>query len=153
MSQDRERNSLFVPASTQDHTQGALSASVVLVMYGDYQCSKSADVYRMIKVIGRALRVFLGRTIYASSSAIFPRFRFMLKLNVQPKRLRKPLTKVSFGRCTRCCLTINKRWVMDILSNMLICSDWICLNFCNIYPNKRMSIASLKISKVEHAVE
>jgi protein-disulfide isomerase len=29
-------------------------------MYGDYQCSRSADVYRMIKVIGRELRVSFG---------------------------------------------------------------------------------------------
>jgi protein-disulfide isomerase len=29
-------------------------------MYGDYQCSKSADVYRMIKVIQRELSVSFG---------------------------------------------------------------------------------------------
>ncbi len=60
MSQDRECNSLFVPASAQDHLQGVLSASVVLVMYGDYQCPKSADVYKLIKGIKRELSVAFG---------------------------------------------------------------------------------------------
>ena len=48
-------SSLFVPPATQDHRQGVLSATVVLVMYGDYQCSQSAEVYRLIKVIQRQL--------------------------------------------------------------------------------------------------
>jgi protein-disulfide isomerase len=60
MSQDRERNSLSVPASTQDHIQGVLSAAVVLVMYGDYQSSKSADIYRLIKAIRREIIVSFG---------------------------------------------------------------------------------------------
>jgi protein-disulfide isomerase len=34
-----------------------LGATVVLVMYGDYQCSQSANVYRLIKVIQRQLSV------------------------------------------------------------------------------------------------
>jgi protein-disulfide isomerase len=57
MSQDQEHNSLVVPASPQDHIQGALSAAVVLVMYGDYQSPRSADVYRLIKAIRRELSV------------------------------------------------------------------------------------------------
>jgi protein-disulfide isomerase len=60
MSQDREHNSLFVPASIQDHIQGVLSAVVVLVMYGNYQCSRSADGYRLIKAIRRELDVSFG---------------------------------------------------------------------------------------------
>ena len=55
MSNDRKDRLLFVPPSTQDHRQGVLSARVVLVMYGDYQSSQSADVYQLIKVIGRQL--------------------------------------------------------------------------------------------------
>jgi hypothetical protein len=38
VSFDRDRSSLFVPPSTQDHIKGVLNATVVLVMYGDYQC-------------------------------------------------------------------------------------------------------------------
>jgi protein-disulfide isomerase len=60
VSQDQELSSLFVPASTQDHLQGVLSAAVVLVMYGDYQCSKSADVYRLINVIRREFNISCG---------------------------------------------------------------------------------------------
>lgn len=60
MNPDREYRSLFIPASIQDHIQGVLSAAVVLVMYGDYQCSKSADVYRLIKVIRREFNIACG---------------------------------------------------------------------------------------------
>jgi protein-disulfide isomerase len=55
VSQDQDCSSLFIPASTQNHIQGVLNATVVLVMYGDYQCSVSADVYRLIRVIRRQL--------------------------------------------------------------------------------------------------
>jgi protein-disulfide isomerase len=40
--------------------QGVLSARVVLVMYGDYQDSRSADVYKLIKVIKRELSAAFG---------------------------------------------------------------------------------------------
>lgn len=53
-------SSLLVPPSTQDWLQGVLSAKVVLVMYGDYQDSRSADVYKMIKAIGRELSACFG---------------------------------------------------------------------------------------------
>lgn len=55
MINDRENSALSVPPSTWDHIQGNLTATVVLVMYGDYQSSESADVYRLIKVIQRQL--------------------------------------------------------------------------------------------------
>ncbi|WP_370561232.1 thioredoxin domain-containing protein [Leptolyngbya sp. NIES-2104] len=55
MSNDRGHSSLLIPPSTQDWIQGVLSARVVLVMYGDYQDSRSADVYKMIKVIKQEL--------------------------------------------------------------------------------------------------
>ncbi len=53
MSQNRDRNLLLVSPST--HIQGIVNASTVLVMYGDYQCSRSGDVYRLIKAIQRQL--------------------------------------------------------------------------------------------------
>ncbi|HEY9661518.1 MAG TPA: DsbA family protein [Allocoleopsis sp.] len=49
MADDLAHNSLFVPPSIQDHIQGVLSASIVLVMYGDYECFQSANAYRLIK--------------------------------------------------------------------------------------------------------
>jgi protein-disulfide isomerase len=60
MNDDRSHSSLLVPPSAQDRMQGVLSAKVVLVMYGDYQCPKSADVYKLIKVIKRELSASLG---------------------------------------------------------------------------------------------
>ncbi|MEH1771568.1 MAG: DsbA family protein [Nostoc sp.] len=72
MSFDRVRSLLFVPPSTQDHIKGVLNATVVLVMYGDYECSKSADVYRLIKVIGRQLSVSLGENYLCFIFRHFP---------------------------------------------------------------------------------
>ena len=60
MNNDRSRSSLLVPPSAQDWIQGVLSAKVVLVMYGDYQCSRSANVYKMIKAIKRELSAAFG---------------------------------------------------------------------------------------------
>lgn len=55
MANDREHHSLFVPPSIQDHIQGVLSANVVLIMYGDYECFQSANAYRLIKAVQQRL--------------------------------------------------------------------------------------------------
>lgn len=60
MINNRGNSSLSVPPSTRDHIQGNLNAMVALVMYGDYQSSDSADVYRCIKVIQQQLNSLLG---------------------------------------------------------------------------------------------
>ena len=60
MSADRSHSSLLVPPSTQDWIQGILSAKVVLVMYGDYQDLRSADIYKLIKAIKRELSAAFG---------------------------------------------------------------------------------------------
>lgn len=72
MSQDRDRGLLSVPPSTQDHKQGVSNATVVLVLYGDYQSSQSADVYRSIKVIQRQLDVSLGENYLCFIFRHFP---------------------------------------------------------------------------------
>ncbi len=68
MSHDQERSSLSVSPSPQDHIRGWLNATVVLVLYGDYQGSQSADIYRLIKVMQRQLS--------ASSGENYPCFIF-----------------------------------------------------------------------------
>ncbi|PIG91327.1 DsbA family protein [Gloeocapsopsis sp. IPPAS B-1203] len=60
MNDDRSHSPLLVLPSTQDWMQGVLSAKVVLVMYGDYQCPKSAGVYKLIKGIKRELSGSFG---------------------------------------------------------------------------------------------
>jgi protein-disulfide isomerase len=65
-------SSLLIPPSSQDHIQGVLNATVVLVMYGDYQGSQSADVYRLIKVIQRQLNVSLGESYLCFVFRHFP---------------------------------------------------------------------------------
>lgn len=72
MSQDQNRSSLSVLPSTQDHRQGVLDATVILVMYGDYQSSQSAKVYRLIKVIQRQLSVSLGENYLCFIFRHFP---------------------------------------------------------------------------------
>ncbi|WP_414586156.1 DsbA family protein [Scytonema sp. PCC 10023] len=72
MSYDREHRLLFVPPSAQDHRQGVLTATVVLVIYGDYQCCQSADVYRLIKVIGQQLSVSFGENYLCFIFRHFP---------------------------------------------------------------------------------
>lgn len=75
MSFDRDRSLLFVPPSTQDHTKGVLNAIVVLVMYGDYQSQESANVDRLIKVIGRQLSVSLGENYLCFIFRHFPQIQ------------------------------------------------------------------------------
>ncbi len=60
MNDDRSHSSLLISPSTQDWMQGVLSAKIVLVMYGDYQDPKSADVYKLIKRIKQELSASFG---------------------------------------------------------------------------------------------
>ncbi|MEH2462160.1 DsbA family protein [Nostoc sp.] len=82
VSFDRDRSSLFVPPSIQDHIKGVLNAAVVLVMYGDYQCLDSADVYRVIKVIGRQLSVSFGEGYLCFIFRHFPQ----IEIHSHPQR-------------------------------------------------------------------
>lgn len=75
MSDDRSHSSLLVPPSTQDWIQGVLSAKVVLVMYGDYQCPRSADVYKLIKTIRRELSAAFGEDYLCFIFRHFPQIQ------------------------------------------------------------------------------
>lgn len=46
-----DRNHLAVLPSEHDHRQGSLNANVVLVAYGDYQCSQCGKLYTLIQTI------------------------------------------------------------------------------------------------------
>ena len=76
MNDDRSHSSLLVPPSTQDWMQGVLSAKVVLVMYGDYQDSRSADVYKLIKAIERELSASFGEDYLCFIFRHFPQTQF-----------------------------------------------------------------------------
>lgn len=71
MVYDHNHSSLCIPASAQDHIQGGLNASVMLIMYGDYECFQSANTYRLIKVAQQQLSASFGEE---SLSFIFRRF-------------------------------------------------------------------------------
>jgi len=75
MIDDHSSSSLVVPASTQDHSQGVLSAGVVLVMYGDYQCPRSAAVYKLIKIIRQELTVSFGEDYLCFIFRHFPQIQ------------------------------------------------------------------------------
>ncbi|MDZ8137531.1 MAG: thioredoxin domain-containing protein [Nostoc sp. DedQUE04] len=75
MSFESDRSLLFVPPSTQDRIKGVLNAIVVLVMYGDYQSQESANVDRLIKVIGRQLSVSLGENYLCFIFRHFPQIQ------------------------------------------------------------------------------
>jgi protein-disulfide isomerase len=75
MIDDHSSSSLVVPASTQDRSQGVLSAAVVLVMYGDYQCPKSAAVYKLIKIIRQELTVSFGEDYLCFIFRHFPQIQ------------------------------------------------------------------------------
>ena len=75
MNYDHDRNSLFVSPLTQDNKQGVLSATVVLVMYGDYQCEESANVYRLIKVIQKQLSASFGNNYLCFIFRHFPQIQ------------------------------------------------------------------------------
>lgn len=60
MSNDYDNPSLLLLPSTQDHIQGVLNTAVMVVMYGDYQCSQSANVYRLIKIMQRQISAWFG---------------------------------------------------------------------------------------------
>jgi protein-disulfide isomerase len=70
-----DHSSLFALPSSHEHIQGDLNATVVLVMYGDYQCSQSADVYRLIKVIQRQLNTSLGENYVCFIFRHFPQIQ------------------------------------------------------------------------------
>ncbi|MDV2997732.1 MAG: hypothetical protein N4J56_007437 [Chroococcidiopsis sp. SAG 2025] len=75
MNDARNHSTLLVPPSTQDWMQGVLSAKVVLVMYGDYQCSRSAEVYKLIKAIGRELSASFGEDYLCFIFRHFPQIQ------------------------------------------------------------------------------
>jgi protein-disulfide isomerase len=70
-----EHSSLSVSASIQDHIQGALNATVVVVMYGDYQCPQSASIYRLIKAIQQKFSVSLGENYLCFIFRHFPQIQ------------------------------------------------------------------------------
>ncbi|MFB2933654.1 hypothetical protein ACE1B6_00070 [Aerosakkonemataceae cyanobacterium BLCC-F154] len=75
MIDDHSSSSLVVPASTQDHSQGMLSAAVMLVMYGDYQCLRSAAVYKLIKIIRQEFTVSFGEDYLCFIFRHFPQIQ------------------------------------------------------------------------------
>jgi protein-disulfide isomerase len=82
MIDDHSSSVLVVPASTQDHRQGVLSAAVVLVMYGDYQCPRSVAVYKLVKAIRQELSVPFGEDYLCFIFRHFP------QIQIHPHALR-----------------------------------------------------------------
>ncbi|MBC7881978.1 MAG: DsbA family protein [Anaerolineae bacterium] len=60
MAYNHKNSSLFLPPSARDHLQGVLNAKVIIVMYGDYECFQSANVYRLVKVVQQQMILSFG---------------------------------------------------------------------------------------------
>jgi len=120
-------------------------------MYGDYQCSRSADVYKLIKGIKQELSASLrGFMLYLPSFSA--KHRFIPMLNGQPKLLKPPLSRDSFGRCDTLFIhqqQLENGYLVEYANDLGL----ISLNFSKSCLNKCMSIASMKISKVDARVE
>jgi hypothetical protein len=78
MFDDREHYSLFVPPSIQDRIQGVLSASAVLVMYGDYEWFQSAKAYRLIKAVQQQSSPSFGKNDMCFIFRHFPQVEIYL---------------------------------------------------------------------------
>ncbi|NJN87283.1 MAG: DsbA family protein [Leptolyngbyaceae cyanobacterium SL_7_1] len=48
-------NTLALPISQRDHVQGAMTAAIALVQYGDYQCPHCASIYPVIQTLQQQL--------------------------------------------------------------------------------------------------
>ena len=72
MNHDHNHSLLSVLPSIRDHVKGELSATVVLVMYGDYQCSQCAEIYRLIKDAQQQLSVSFGENYLCFIFRHFP---------------------------------------------------------------------------------
>src|SRR5271169_3465651 len=46
---------LTEPVSTKDHMQGPLTAPVILVEYGDYECPSCREAYRILKEVKKRM--------------------------------------------------------------------------------------------------
>ncbi|WP_448265681.1 DsbA family protein [Nostoc sp. DSM 114159] len=77
---EAERNQLVVLPSEQDHRQGSLNARVVLVEYGDYQCSQCSELYTSIQAIQRQLEA----TLFGRDSLCFV-FRHFPQPQIHPQ--------------------------------------------------------------------
>lgn len=77
---EADHNQLVVPPSEQDHRQGSLNARVVLVEYGDYQCSQCGELYTSIKAIQRQFEA----TLYGRDSLCFV-FRHFPQPHIHPQ--------------------------------------------------------------------
>jgi protein-disulfide isomerase len=75
VNHDRIRSLLSVLPSIRDHIKGDLNATVVLVMYGDYQCSQSAEVYILIRDIQQQLSVSFEKNYLCFIFRNFPQRR------------------------------------------------------------------------------
>jgi hypothetical protein len=49
MTQRPEIRQAMLPLHEQDHTIGSVGAAIVLMEYGDYQCSQSEQAHRLIQ--------------------------------------------------------------------------------------------------------
>jgi protein-disulfide isomerase len=80
MNQNSRFNQLFVPPSQHDHYQGMLNAPVVLVQYGNYQCSHCGEVHWLIQAVQQH---FIS--VLAKENWICVVFRHFIEHSIHPQ--------------------------------------------------------------------
>jgi protein-disulfide isomerase len=80
MNQDNIPTQLVIPPSQHDHYQGILNAPVVLVEYGNYQCSQCREVYRLIQIIQHQFT-----SVVSEDNEICVIFRHFIESSIHPQ--------------------------------------------------------------------
>jgi protein-disulfide isomerase len=80
MNQDKTPTQLVIPPSQHDHYQGILNAPVVLVKYGNYQCSQCREVHQLIQTIQQQFT-----SVVSEDNAICVIFRHFIESSIHPQ--------------------------------------------------------------------
>lgn len=83
MNQDNIPNQLVIPPLQHDHYQGILNAPVVLVEYGNYQCSQCRDVHRLIQIIQQQFT-----SVVSEDNELCVIFRHFIESSIHPQAQR-----------------------------------------------------------------
>jgi protein-disulfide isomerase len=92
-----------------DHTKGAINATVTLVEYGEYECPYTGRAYPIVKEIQERLG---DRLLFVFRN--FPLTQIILMHNMLLKQLKQQPYSENSGKCMIICSNISNRWTMII---------------------------------------
>lgn len=80
MNHNSHFNRLFVPPSQHDHYQGTLNAPIVLVEYGNYQCSQCRETHQLIQDVQQHIS-----SVLSDDNEICIVFRHFIEHSIYPQ--------------------------------------------------------------------